>query len=112
MRHTALAKKNKENFMKLTKEQVLEIYKKNKRNNDKLVIAMSGDLVCSYTTKKFKKAVFFTQELDHQLFDKYCRIKNDMKADKIVVYCEYAYILSPNTLEIVLNRDTGLESVR
>jgi len=112
MKCMAVMKKNKEKVMKLTKEQVLALYEKKKKNKDKLVRCMTDDLICSYTTKKFKVAVFFTQDLDHQLFDKYCRIKNDMKADKIVVYCEYAYILSPNTLEIVLNRDTGLESVR
>jgi hypothetical protein len=63
------------------------------------------ELICTYTTKKFIKAVLITDELDRATFKRFIKIKNELGADKIVVHCMFAYLASDN-LEVILNRDS------
>lgn len=98
--------------MKLSRNEVLASYAPQLfKKTYQVEIFDKDELLCSYTFKNKKKIVFFVQELDKDFFKKFCIIKNEMKADKIVVYCEFAYLICPGTLEIILNRDTGLEAI-
>ena len=90
--------------MKLTRNEILASYAPQLfKKNYQVEILEKDELLCSYTFKNQKKIVFFVQELNRELFKKFCIVKNEMKADKIVVYCEFADYDSPGTLEIVLN---------
>lgn len=92
--------------MKLSRNEVLSSYQPEKlKSNYQVEIFDIDQLLCSYKLNKIKKIVFFTHELDSNLFRKFIRIKNNLNANKIVVYCEFSYIDCPGTLEIVLNRE-------
>lgn len=92
--------------MQQTREQLLSHYSKlSEKPKNGIVILDQDELLCSYQTKTTTKLVFMTQELDRETFKRYCIIKNELNADKIVVYCETATYDSPGTLEIILNSD-------
>ena len=92
--------------MKQTREQILTHYTKlQAKGKHEVVIHDQDELLAIYKTKNTSKAVFITTTLDRDMFKKFCVIKNNLQADKMVVYCEYATYISPSNLEIVLNRD-------
>jgi len=86
---------------KINKNELTEQYSKKKKQNVKFFD--HEELVCSYKTKTMTKAVFMTDILDRKTFKGFIDIKNTLNADKIVVYCNYAYYHSDH-LEIILNR--------
>lgn len=86
---------------RLTKTEIAEQYRK--RKNQDVKFFDHEELVCSYKTKTMTKAVFMTDILDRKTFKSFIEIKNTLNADKLVVYCNYAYYHS-DTLEIILNR--------
>lgn len=53
------------------------------------------------TDKSILNNEFWGHVLDHN----FKAAKNAINAEKVVVYCEYAYVLCPGVLEISLNRD-------
>lgn len=86
---------------KNTKQHLLNHYQRQKRLKAK--IYDHEELICTYTTKKFIKAVFITDELNRATFKRFIQMKNELGADKIVVHCMFAYMASDN-LEVILNR--------
>lgn len=90
-----------------TREQVLANYKDlETKGKSGVKVYDQDELICTYQTKKGTvKAVFFTDELNMEKFKGFCKTKNAINAEKVVVYCEYAYVLCPGVLEISLNRD-------
>lgn len=89
--------------MKQTRQQILQQYGAMKKAD--VCIHDQDELLCTYKTKTMTKAVFMTDILNRETFKKFCKLKNELNAQKMVVYCEYAYYDSPNTVEIILNRD-------
>ena len=88
--------------MKHTRAQIINHLIKQKKL--KAISYDHDELLCTYQTKTLTKAVFITAELTREAFLRFIRIKNSLKADGIVVFCEYAY-LACDHLEIVVNRD-------
>lgn len=88
--------------MKRTSAQIIDHFTKQKKL--KAISYDQDELLCTYQTKTLTKAVFITAELTREAFLRFIRIKNSLKADGMVVYCEYAYLACDN-LEIVVNRD-------
>ena len=88
--------------MKRTSAQIIDHISKQKKL--KTVTYDQDELLCTYKTKTLTKAVFVIAELTREAFLRFIRIKNSLKADEIVVYCEYAYLACDN-LTIVVNRE-------
>lgn len=88
---------------KNTKQHLLNHYQRQKKLKAK--IFDHEELICTYTTKKFIKAVFITDELNRTTFKRFIKIKNELGADKIVVHCMFVYMVCDN-LEVILNRDS------
>ena len=86
---------------KNTKQDLTKHYQRQK--NLKAKIYDHDELICTYNTKNFIKAVFITDELDRATFKRFIQMKNELGADKVVVHCMYAYLASDN-LEVILNR--------
>ncbi len=84
-----------------TKQDLTKHYQRQK--NLKAKIYEHEELICTYNTKKFMKAVFITDELDRATFKRFIQMKNELGADKVVVHCMFAYLASDN-LEVILNR--------
>lgn len=89
--------------MKLSRSEIINHYQKQK----KLTTTVYDDdcLLCTITTGKGKtKAVFVTDDVNSSEFRTFIRKRNELKADSIVVYCEFCTVIAQG-LEIILNRD-------
>ena len=65
--------------MIFTRQEMLEGYQiKQFKSKYQVEIFDKDELLCSYTLNKIKKIVFFTHELDSNLFKKFIRIKNEL----------------------------------
>lgn len=88
--------------MKRTSAQIIDHFSKQKKL--KAIPYNQDELLCTYQTKTLTKAVFIIAELTREAFLRFIQIKNNLKTDEIVVYCEYAYLACDN-LTIVVNRE-------
>lgn len=85
----------------MNQKEIVQHYSKSKKNS---VIAIEqGELVCLVETPAAKKAVFQIDELTFDKYREFVKLRNQVGASKMIVFCEYAYVVVDG-LQIILDR--------
>lgn len=81
--------------------EIIRHYTKSKKNT--VTAVQQGELVCLVETPAAKKAVFQIDELTFDKYREFVKLRNQIDATKMIVFCQHAYIVIEG-LQIVLDR--------